>query len=425
MKHAAALALLGPCVILCGLIISADALAAGPPAPALEAAWTAWEKGDVAEAETLASAAADGDARRHLLFLCAFVTGHHNEALEHYRLIRASYPRFTELGQPVVDAYLHLGRYAEAERFAHAAGMDEPLCGELAQRAAHPLGVTLDRVAEIPFADHHLAGFFPAVEAQIEASPVLVHVDTGGTFLHMNLDRARELGIDLTPGREGRHGMRPVQTHRGIAATFRLGDVLLENVPVVALPSLTGGQDFIMLGTNILQQFLATLDYPAGRLILSPRRDAALREEHLAMLPRHRVQIPFHMWGDHYMFARGGLGERRDLNFFIDSGLISLRPDGRGGLRQAALWCTRAHLMEWGLDPAALRRWPFECPLPVSLGPLEQTDLLVLPRRSDPVESLGGVRIDGLLSHGFLRSYSWTIDFDEHQYTFASPTPAP
>ncbi|MFQ5808622.1 MAG: aspartyl protease family protein, partial [Armatimonadota bacterium] len=273
MKYAVAFAFPALFATLCASIIPADVLAAGAAASALDAAWTAWGNGDVADAETVASAARDTDARRHVLFLCTFVTGRYDEALEHYRLIRASYPRFTELAQPVVEAYLHLGRYAEAERFAGAARMDEHLYGELAQRAAHPLRVTLHRVAEIPFADHRLAEFFPAVEAEIDAQPVLVHVDTGGTFLHMNLDRARELGIDLTPGREGRHGTRAVQTYRGIAETFRLGDVLLENVPVVALPSLTGRQDFIMFGTNILQQFLGTLDYPAGRLILSPRRD--------------------------------------------------------------------------------------------------------------------------------------------------------
>jgi hypothetical protein len=36
-------------------------------------------------------------------------------------------------------------------------------------------------------------------------------------------------------------------------------------------------------------------------------------------------------------------------------------------------------------------------------------------------QSFGGVRIDGLISHAFLKRFVWTIDFDAREYRFAAP----
>lgn len=33
---------------------------------------------------------------------------------------------------------------------------------------------------------------------------------------------------------------------------------------------------------------------------------------------------------------------------------------------------------------------------------------------------LGGVRIHGILSHGFLRRYAWTLDFERMTMTFSA-----
>jgi hypothetical protein len=35
-------------------------------------------------------------------------------------------------------------------------------------------------------------------------------------------------------------------------------------------------------------------------------------------------------------------------------------------------------------------------------------------------QRFGGVRIDGLISHAFLKRYAWTIDFDARLYRFAT-----
>lgn len=118
------------------------------------------------------------------------------------------------------------------------------------------------------------------------------------------------------------------------------------------------------------------------------------------------------------MLARGGVGEHRNLNFFIDSGLVSLHPDGKSGMRQASFWSSMANYKKWGLNPNDVREGVLESPVPLSLGPLEQSDLLFLARDKVPYGLFGGIQIHGLLSHAFLKQYTWTLDFERRRYIF-------
>lgn len=389
----------------------------------LEDAWAAFESGDIPLAhacaqEGLANKEANNEAR-HVLFLTAFVSGDYEGSLLHYASIGESYERLGELDEPVLNAYLHLNRFDYAERFARQHGMPEWHVDVLARQARHPLKVDLDKVTVVPFAEHFLVEYFPGFDAEINGTKVTAHIDTGGTFLHMGPKRAKRLGIELLEGGTGHHGSREVSLFHGIAETFRLGEVKLENVPVVVLPSLVGGEDFIIFGTKILQQFLSTLDYPNKRLILSPRQSERDRERHLALLPRRSTRVPFSMWGDHFMFVRGSVGNHTGLNFFVDSGLVDVTPDGKGGMLQSAFTTSQKKFLEWGFTEDQTNRPRFESNQALAIGPLEQTELLF---RAGTVgdTSFGGVRIDGLISHAFLKRYSWTIDFDRREYIFAS-----
>ena len=92
----------------------------------------------------------------------------------------------------------------------------------------------------------------------------------------MSPEKAQKLGIDVVPAGSGFHGSHRTALSSGLARSFRIGGALLENVPVTILSTLTGEQDFVILGTNLLEPFLATLDYPRARLVLiaSPQRRA-------------------------------------------------------------------------------------------------------------------------------------------------------
>jgi len=397
----------------------------------LKAAWTAWEDGDIALAQALAQEALGAQPAaaeaRHLLTLTSLVRGNYRGAISHYRSIGASYRRLAELTEPVIDAYVHLGAIAEALDFARARkGVPPVTVQRLEAHLVRPLHVDLPGVTVVPFADHPLTEYLPAFAGEINGQSITAHIDTGGTFLLMGPDRAAALGIKtVRVGTERAHlNMMRVEMSYGIAERFVLGDAVLRNVPVDVLSTLTGEGDLVIFGTNVLERFLSTMDYPNRRLILSARGDGKAAAAHRAMLPGEVVSVPFYLWSDHFMFARGGLGARRDLTFFVDSGLVALHPDGQGGTRQASFTSSKKRFKGWGITGADIDRGFFELPGALTLGPLgEDRPLLVVGAAGD--QNFGGVRIDGLISHAFLKRYAWTIDFDTHEYRFAERSGLP
>jgi hypothetical protein len=389
------------------------------PSSALEPAWAEWEKGNVDAAERLARGQPASDESRHLLVLVDFVTGEYETALARYKQIDTLYAWLTDLDEVVVNAHLHLAQADEAHRFATERDMDTTTIATLALRAAYPFHASVDGIAVVPFAEHPLTPYFPGFRVELEGKPLTAHMDTGGTFLIMGPELAQQLGIDLIDAGIGYQANRSVPLQMGVASQLLLGSAVLKNVPVTVTTILGAPKDLIIFGTNVLQQFLATVDYSKERLILSPRGDPRLSERHRAMLGDDRVELPFYMWGDHYMFARGGFGEDKELNFFIDSGLVSLA-QGTGGLRQACFVATADQYKEWGVDTESTAKVHFETTLPISLGPLEQRDqFYVTIEKPTPWDTFGGVRIDGLLSHAFLKEYAWTLDFESHRYLFS------
>ncbi|WP_147268236.1 retropepsin-like aspartic protease [Spongiactinospora rosea] len=379
-------------------------------------AWRAWRRGDVDECERLARTV-PAPARDRLLFLTSFAKGRYERALDHY----AALPRPPRaLDEPVADAWLHLDRPDKAVEHLRRRGRPQDARARL--QAHRPLQITLDTTTVVPFIDDELAPYLPGLAATLNGVATSVRVDTGGTFVVMGAGRAAEHRLTTVEGGHADHGLARTQVRHAIAEELRLGTAVLANVPVDVLPTLDGEQDFILIGTNLLQRFLTTLDHPSRRLILSPRRNEAEAAAHARLLsPADPItELPFYLWGDHYMFARGGFGPRRDLNFFIDTGLAYLTQDDGGPLRQAALWSTTTNYRSWGV-PSTLARPPhFSSPLPLSLGELQRRDLLLAASsvRTMPWSSLGGVRIDGLLCLGFLGAYSWTLDFDRRRYVF-------
>lgn len=387
-----------------------------------DAAWTAWRNGNVVEATTLAAELGDTAEHRHLLFLCSFVQGQYETALATHGDIPPSYDRYQELDRPVVDCYLHLGRNHEAAEFAKKRNVAR--LGALQLRARHPLKVSLDSLTTIPFAKHRLTDYFPAFRAELEGHPVTIHIDTGSAFIAMGPDHAESLGIELIDYGQGNHGHRTVKLSFGIAKTFKLGDAILKNVPVIVFPTLRGQQ--MNFGTCVLKQFLSTLDYPGGRLILSPHDNAELRDKHLALLPENRVEMPFYMWGDHYMFARGSVGDFKRLNFFMDSGLVALRKTNDDPTVQASFTSSRERYVKWGIAESALNQSIFKSPLPVSLGPLKRSGLWFQTGPGGEAhgqKTFGGVQMHGLLGHAFVKNYSWSLDFENCQYIFSEDAP--
>ena len=121
-------------------------------------------------------------------------------------------------------------------------------------------------------------------------------------------------------------------------------------IPARTIASAFGVEMGPIIGTNILGQFLTTVDAPQARLILSGRDNPAARGQHFARLSGRVEEVPFALFGEHFMIARGRIGEDRDVNFFVDSGLAAFRSD-QG---QAGLLASTSTLESWGI-PRAFR----------------------------------------------------------------------
>jgi hypothetical protein len=170
-----------------------------------------------------------------------------------------------------------------------------------------------------------------------------------------------------------------------------------------------------VLGTVLFYHFLTTIDYPAGELRLEPRR---LRTENGGEGESNAISIPFWLGGDHYIVAQGRANDSDALLFLVDTGLAGL-----------AFTCPETTVEEAGIElieqdlhagvggggrvsvvPFMLRT--------LSLGDAERQNMPgVFGPFPERLEHSAGFRIGGLISHGFLRQWSVTFDFDSMRIT--------
>jgi hypothetical protein len=123
------------------------------------------------------------------------------------------------------------------------------------------------------------------------------------------------------------------------------------------------------------------------------------------------------MVGDHYMVARGRINSSPPLLWFIDTGLAG-----------AGFTCPEATVKAAGIDLSkvpsfdgmggggSVKVTPFGVDS-LMLGPVLQRSVYAFYGPFPPTLEKGlGFRISGLLSHGFLRRYRLTLDFDRMRY---------
>ena len=265
---------------------------------------------------------------------------------------------------------------------------------------------------ELPFL---LADPLPVVRITVESTEICALIDTGGGELILDVVFAEEIGTQLFGSQEGMFagGKRTRVGHARVEHTV-LGEIEVRRVPVRVLPirhfsSVTGGRYRIdgVIGTNLLAQFRATVDYPGHRLVLERLGELEAVEG---------VEVPFETWSDHFMIADGSLNGVEPLRFFVDSGLVGGAFMGPERTLQAA----SIPVPETRITPGIGGDYdmaPFEI-AELGLGPLRQRNLMGLFLRYPP-DIPGEAGLDGLISHGFLRAYRWTIDPTRSVFVFS------
>lgn len=272
----------------------------------------------------------------------------------------------------------------------------------------------------LPFLGDDLREYFPAVKASVNGQRLTARLDTGAPWLIMPPSVAEDLGLEMKACGKQFHGRERVQSSSGIAKCFELGAAIISDVPVVVLETVKR----VIFGTNVLRQFLTTIDYPQQRIVLSPAGRCSSAKEHREMIRGTSVSIPFEIHDTHYMTATGSIGDSDEMTFFIDSGLVALRNTGKR-VQQAALT---------GLEPADLGKLNIqiedlgqkqfvELSESIRLGPLSQDGhLLWWEGEHAKHRVFERKEIHGLLGHAFLKNYAWTLDFERMKYVFTEPS---
>jgi hypothetical protein len=157
--------------------------------------------------------------------------------------------------------------------------------------------VLQEKVARLPIVSDFTPAGAADREAQCQRQPVEFILDTGGPALHRRAV-ARRIGIRTITTRQAKYaytGGKTVKEPLGVAESVEMGAVTLENVPVIvakwkALGLTTDG----VLTTQILKQFLTTVDYDRKEIIFRERSDKG-RQEMLASFAGDPVRLPFWM----------------------------------------------------------------------------------------------------------------------------------
>jgi gag-polyprotein putative aspartyl protease len=393
--------------------------------PRVEEATAAYAAGDFVRARDLAAGImADGnpslDAVRGLAEV-EYLLGDYDAAEPLLRHVVAEVGRNVELR---VDAEVALAlAYLQTNRFAAAgelfAGLGDAIqlpLWELMKSFGEEPPYRIDWRGEpeltLPFTQS-TTWELPCVRIRVNGLEVDARIDTGGELLTLSPDVATDLGIE------------PVVSAEGVFATGARGEIGYARVDIVeagtlsvwAVPVAVMALERPVLGTGFLRQFLATLYYPRGRLVLRPRSRRA---------SGNGVEVPFALAASHLLLATGSLDDRERLTFIVDSGLedeggacVALPPATLDLLGIPAPALTE-EVGESGAGSLSARfgRFPLRR---VALGPLVQHDASglygIIP---DAWTDLAGISIRRILSHGFLRRYAWTLDFERMRMTFAA-----
>ena len=286
----------------------------------------------------------------------------------------------------------------------------------------------------VPFiADEYL----PAVSMEVNGRKINAIIDTGGDIFYLDETTASSLNIKTISTAKGTYaGGISVETGYGKLDSISLNGITIKSVPVILAPikqfsAIYNNEIEIdgIITTAILKQFLATMDYPNSRLILRPRNEAGriLLQRYTSKYKKTK-EVPFTLTTSHFMTAKGSINGKESLNFFMDSGLASEKTglilleqtmsftgipmpkaqkklDDVGGLGGSDF-----EVSEFRINQFRLGDLPAEKNIWAEHGALEA---------AFNFEESRGFIIDGLVSHNFLKKYSWTIDFDRMKMIFA------
>jgi hypothetical protein len=249
----------------------------------------------------------------------------------------------------------------------------------------------------------------PAVPAAAGKAAGDFLIDTGAT-LALTTETAERAGLRALATSISHPAGQTLTTYHGVLESFRIGDIVMRNVPVVwydlrmpALPD--GSRPAGVIGTTLLYHFLATMDYRNRALIL--RRKTAQHHQAQQTL----AGLPLWLAADHIPFTVGSLNDYGPRVASLDTGGIGLGVMAtEENAKRAGIEIDYDHPVPGGFYPMN--------PARVSLGPVVGHSLpgLVGPW---PWRTLFGFETIGNFRHEFFKPHAITFDYTAMTFTIA------
>ena len=398
-------------IILLTLVFSA-ARAQGT----IEEGWALWSKAELEKAEKIAEAYLDADEGKHLKGNILQVNGKYLEAIELYNSISSEYNEYEKVQISKLNIYLfHLKELDKAKALIdgikkkdatiYAASINKPLTLECSGTFTVPMLVT-----------EPLNPFIPIVSGEINGTKQNIAFDTGANFLVMSKAAAESMGISYNSSLFfiGKQGYSTSKMWVGVVDNLVLGkDVKLKNVPVTIMEEMN--TEIIIFGTNILKEFYTTIDYPNNQFVFTTKDKPELVRAHQKRYAGNEMN--FIMWSDHYMMGKGSYNDKR-INMFFDSGLVVVG-QANGAIAQSWLCLSKESMENLGIeekDNTSTRAVTATNDV-LNFAGIDNENVILSLSGIDEF-SFGGIMCDLLVSHGVLKHYAWTIDFENMKYIF-------
>jgi len=365
----------------------------------------------------------------HLMADIEYISGNYEQAEKYYTSL-SSYSEYSEVAQyGLMMVYYQQNEYGKAKdlQIGEQGQVFQSIMTAFNDEQPYQIDWNGLQQAVIPF---KFTDPLPVVPIEINSQEVNVIIDTGAAEFMIDDQLAAELGVEpLVTDLEGVGGGGATNDtiSYGIIESIVLGGVTIKNIPVsiVSTDQYSGlyqEESFTIsgiLGIKLMQQFLSTMNYPKGQLELHPRT----KENGGIAADTQTEVLPFQFIDDHFMVSKLTVNEKKNLNFFFDSGL-----DDDGDL----------------LLPAETLDY-LDIPIPevkttneigglggsYSYGEFAVDSLELGTFQNNNLTGLYGIfpevlyyemmqlYVDGLISHDYLKQYKWTIDFDAMEMAFS------
>lgn len=363
-----------------------------------------------------------------------YLTGHYAEAERLFDILIKQFSEFKEKAECGLEyVYYQTNQYSKAQNLS-IASIEETGIGSMMRAFGNRNPYQVEWIES----DKTVIRFLrtdplPLIQAEIAGQLYNFVIDTGAGETYFDASLASSLGIKTIAAQEGTFaGGVTAKINYGILDSITLNGVQIKSVPVNLLPSETMGAYSAfynnelavngVIGIGVFKQFLVTMDYPAGQLILSSRDG---QNSNALVQDENAIELPFALALTHLMISNGDINGK-EVNIFFDSGLAAdaaiLLPNDTLHYTNISIPDTESIAGIGGGGVAEMSTGYFNVDTFI-LGNLPVAKNIrglygVFPEKFYFDEEIG-IFIDSLISHNFLKAYKWTMNFDSLKMTFS------